>query len=60
LKYDGKIDRSGNFSPSLSQLHYYVSVLQPEQRTLVDEKGMVKTKMGSTTYQKTAAVAWDA
>jgi hypothetical protein len=35
-----------------------VSLLQPEQRTLVDESGMIKTKMGNTIDQKMVAVAW--
>jgi hypothetical protein len=32
----------------------------PEQRTLVDESGMIRTQMGSTIDQKMVAVAWDA
>jgi hypothetical protein len=29
-----------------------------EQRTLVDESGMIRTQMGSTIDQKMVAVAW--
>jgi hypothetical protein len=34
-------------------------MLQPEQRTLVDELGMIRTQMGSTVDQNLVAVAWD-
>jgi hypothetical protein len=37
----------------LAQLY----LLQPEQRTLVDESGMVRTQMGSTIDQKMVAAA---
>jgi hypothetical protein len=37
-----------------------VSLLQPEQRTLVDESGKFRTLIGSTIEQKMVAVAWDA
>jgi hypothetical protein len=37
-----------------------LSLLQPEQRSLVDEPGMIRTQVGSKTYQKMAAVARDA
>jgi hypothetical protein len=35
-------------------------MLLPEQRTLVDESGMIRTKMGITIEQRMVAVAWDA
>jgi hypothetical protein len=35
-------------------------LLQPEQRTLVDESGLIKTQMGSTVNQKMVIVAWGA
>jgi hypothetical protein len=35
-------------------------LLQPEQRTLVDESGMIRTQMGITIDQKMVAVAWNA
>jgi hypothetical protein len=37
-----------------------MSLLQPEQRTLMDESGMITTQMGSTVDQKMVAVAWGA
>jgi hypothetical protein len=37
-----------------------MSLLQPKQRTQVDESGMIRTEMGSTVDQKVIAVAWDA
>jgi hypothetical protein len=37
-----------------------VCVLQPEQRMLVDELGMIRTEMGSTVDKKMVAVAWGA
>jgi hypothetical protein len=36
-----------------------MSLLQPEQETLVDDSGIIKTQMGSTIYKKMVAVAWD-
>jgi hypothetical protein len=35
-------------------------LLQPEQRTLVDESGKIRAQMGSTTEQKMVAVTWEA
>jgi hypothetical protein len=37
-----------------------VSLLQPEQKTVVDESGMIRTHMGSTVDQKMVAIEWDA
>jgi hypothetical protein len=37
-----------------------VSLLQPEQGAVVDEKGMIKTQLGSMIDQKIVTVAWDA
>jgi hypothetical protein len=37
-----------------------MSLLQPKQKTPVDESGMIRTEMGSTVDQKVVAVAWDA
>jgi hypothetical protein len=37
-----------------------VLLLQPEQRTLVDELRMIRTQMGSTIDKKIVADAWDA
>jgi hypothetical protein len=34
-------------------------VLQPEERTLEDEWGMIRTQMGCTSDQNMVAVAWD-
>jgi hypothetical protein len=63
LRYDRDTDRKNSaayFSPSFSPLCYYVSLLQPEQRTLVDELGTIRTQMGSTIDQKMVAVEWNA
>jgi hypothetical protein len=35
-------------------------LLQQEQRTVVDESGIIRTEMGSTVDQKMVAAAWDA
>jgi hypothetical protein len=37
-----------------------VCLLQPEQRTLVDELGMIRTEMESTVDKKMVAIAWAA
>jgi hypothetical protein len=37
-----------------------VSLLQPEQRALVDESRMIITQMGNRIDQKMVAVAWNA
>jgi hypothetical protein len=37
-----------------------VYLLNPEQRTVVDELGMIRTQMGSGIDQRIVAVAWDA
>jgi hypothetical protein len=54
----GKIQRPflAQFLPGLLQ----VFLLQPEQRSLVDEPGMIRTQVGSKIYQKMTAVARDA
>jgi hypothetical protein len=39
------------FLALFSQLRYYVSLLLPEQTTLVDESGIIRTQMGSTIGQ---------
>jgi hypothetical protein len=36
-----------------------VTLLQQEQRTLVDESGIIRTQMGNTIDQKMVVVAWD-
>jgi hypothetical protein len=36
------------------------SVLQPEQRTVEDKSGMIRTQVGSTIDQEIVTVAWDA
>jgi hypothetical protein len=36
-----------------------VPLLQPEQGTLADEAGMIRTQMESTIDKKMVAVAWD-
>jgi hypothetical protein len=50
---------SSYVSPSFSRLRYYLSLLQPEQRTLVDELGVItaQTQMGNTVDKKMVAVA---
>jgi hypothetical protein len=37
-----------------------VSLLQLQQRTLVDETGMIRTEMGNIIEEKMVAAAWDA
>jgi hypothetical protein len=55
------IDKNhGHFSPSFFVLRYQLSLLQPEQKSLVDELGMIRTQMESTIYHKIVAVVWDA
>jgi hypothetical protein len=62
LKYDRDIDRQDSVAISRPVSSHFVPrcLLQPEQRSLVDESGMVRTQMGSTVDQKVVAVAWDA
>jgi hypothetical protein len=62
LKYDRDTDRQNSAAISRPVCPRVATrcLLQPEQRTLLDESGKIGTQMGSTIDQKMVAVAWDA
>jgi hypothetical protein len=62
LRYDKDTDRQNStaISRPVSPRFANRCLLQPEQRNVVDESGMIRTQMGSTIDQKMVAVAWDA
>jgi hypothetical protein len=45
------------FLGQFPQLRYKVCLLKPEEITLADESGMIRTQKGSTIDQKMVAVA---
>jgi hypothetical protein len=62
LRYDRDTDRQNSVA-----IYHQVStrfavrcLLQPEQRTLVDELGMIRIQTGCTGDQKMVAVVWNA
>jgi hypothetical protein len=61
LRDDRDTDRqnSTDITCSVSPRFATRSLQQPEQTTLVDESGMIKTQMSSTIHQKIVAVVWD-
>jgi hypothetical protein len=58
LRYDRDTDRQNSVTISypVFPLCYKVCLVQPEQKILVDEPGMIRIQMGNTVV----AVAWDA
>jgi hypothetical protein len=56
-------DRQNSVTVSRQDSSWFATrcVLQPEQRTLVDKSGIIRTQMGGggTLYQKMVSVAWD-
>jgi hypothetical protein len=62
LRYDKDTDRQNSTAISrlVSPRFANRCLLQPEQRNVVDESGMIRTQMGSTIDQEMVAVAWDA
>jgi hypothetical protein len=50
----------GHLSPAFFPLSCLVSLLQSEQRTVMDVSGNIRTEMGSTIDQKMVAVTCDA
>jgi hypothetical protein len=60
LRYDRDTDRQNSAAISRPVFRFATRcLLHPEQRTLVDESGIIRTQMKITGDQKIVAVAWE-